>query len=254
MISRGIKNFCLFILMAFLCVGGVALADGNDPAEKALIVGTSADYPPFEFIKDEEIVGFDIDLANKIAEKLGYKLQTHDMKFSSIVSSLQTDRIDFGISCLTITPERAKNVAFSAKYFVPKFAMLYKKEEPVRSVKDLDRKTISAQVGTTMESFLQEELKTGKEFKLVSLDKNHIMVEDLKLGRINGVLVEESQAKAFVKKCPGLAYSEFGNATGYGYAIAFKKGSPLKAKFDKAIRSLKKSGELKRLEQKWLIG
>jgi len=116
----------------------------------------------------------------------------------------------------------------------------------------LNKKIIAAQLGSTMESFLQDELKNGKDFKLISLAKNPIMVEELKVGRVDGVLVEESQAKVFANKYPNkLSYSLFGSG-GYGYAIAFKKGSPLKPKIDKVIRSLKKSGEIKKLERKWL--
>ena len=252
MCRKTLKIFWLCLLSIFFCVEEQAFSDSNEPIEKILTVGTSADYPPFEFIKDGEIIGFDIDLANLIAEKLGYKLQLQDMKFASIISSIQTGRIDFGISGMTITSERKKNVDFSIKYYVPKLAMVYRKESPILSVKDLNQKTIATQAGTTMESFLQEKLGSSENFKLISLHKTPSMIEELRVGRVNGVLVEEAQAKVFVKKYPTImSYSPF-ESSGYGYAIVFKKGSVLKAKVDKAIKELRQSGAINKLKKKWL--
>lgn len=247
----------LFISLLLFCnydAEKQAFAASAKPTEKVLIAGISADYPPFEFLKNGQIVGFDIDLANMIASKLGYKLQLQDMNFASIISSIQTDRIDFGISSITITPERSKNVAFSIKYYVPKLAIVYRKEKPILSVEGLNNKIIAVQAGTIMETFLQDQLKANKQFKLISLNKTPVMIEELKMGRADGVLIEESQAKVFVANNPkAINYAVF-EAANYGYAIVFKKDSHLKASFDKAIESLKKSGELSKLKQKWLIG
>jgi ABC-type amino acid transport substrate-binding protein len=244
------KFYSLVLFLMFLCMGSVAFA--HEESDKILSVGISADYPPFEFIENEKIVGFDVDLANKIAKKLGRELQIQDMKFASIISAVQTGRVDFGISSFTITPKRKKNIDFSIKYYIPKFAMIYRKDTPIVSLKDFNKKIIAAQIGSTMENFLQDKLEAVKDFKLISLAKNPFMVEELKFGRVDGVLVEESQAKAFVKKYSNImTYSLFGDG-GYGYAIALKKGSSLKPKIDSVIRSLKKSGELKKLEKKWL--
>jgi polar amino acid transport system substrate-binding protein len=229
-----------------------AFAAKDKQAEKILVVGMSTDYPPFEFVKDRNIVGFDVDLANKIADKLGYKLQINSMKFSNIISSLHTGRIDFAISGMNATPERKKNVDFSIQYYNPQYAMLYRKAAPIRSFKNLNEKVIGAQIGSTMEMILNDKIKAGKKFKIVSLEKNTVMVEELKVARLDGVFLELAQAKAFVKIYTDvIAYADFGSK-GAGYAIAFKKGSLLRKEFNKAIISLKESGELENLEQKWL--
>jgi ABC-type amino acid transport substrate-binding protein len=103
-----------------------------------------------------------------------------------------------------------------------------------------------------METFLQDQLKAGKSFKLISLDKNTVMVEEVKVGRMDGVLTEAAQAKAFMEKNQGvISYSDIGLG-GNGYAIAFKKGSLLTKEFNRAIKNFDESGELKRLELKWI--
>jgi ABC-type amino acid transport substrate-binding protein len=247
------KFLKIWLLAVFLCFfsGVKTFAENDKPVEKILIVGTTPDYPPFEFIKNEKIVGFDIDLAEKISAKLGYKLQINSMNFASLISALHTGRIDFAISSMNATPERKKNADFSIQYYHPRYAMLYRKDTPVRSFRSLDKKIIGAQIGTTMETMLKDRIKSGKEFKLVSLGGNNMMVEELRVGRLDGVFVELAQAKAFAKIYPDIiSYSSF-KSKGYGCAVAFKKGSKLKKEFNKAIRSLKKSGELKKLERKW---
>lgn len=249
---KAIRTYCLaFIILCSQAIG-FAYSHNTKPVEKVLVAGLSADYPPFEFIKDGAIVGFDVDLANKIAKELGYRVEIKDMKFASIISSLQTGRIDFAISSMSATLERKQNADFSIEYYIPKYAMLHKKGHAIASVRDFNGKIISVQNGTTMETFLQDQLKAGVNFKLISLDKNPVMVEELKVGRVDGVLVETAQAKAFVKKNPGLiSYSSIGLGS-QGYAVAFKKGSLLTKEFNKAIKSLNESGELKRLELKWI--
>jgi polar amino acid transport system substrate-binding protein len=252
MLLKPFKTYCLAILLICFSAIGVAFSQDAKPTEKVLIAGLSADYPPFELIKDGAIVGFDVDLANKIAKKLGYKVQIKDMKFASLVSALQTGRIDFAISSMNATEERRKNVDFSIEYYTPKYAMIHKKDKPIASVNDLNGKIIGVQNGTTMETFLQDQLKSGKSFKLISLDKNTLMIEEVKVGRMDGVLAEVAQAKAFMKRNQGIiSYSDIGLG-GQGYAVAFKKGSLLTKEFNKAIKSLDESGELKKLELKWV--
>ena len=188
MLSKVLRIFCISFGLIFAFIGNQSFSDDK---EKVLVMGTSADYPPFEFIKNGEVVGFDIELAHMIAEKLGYKLQVQDMKFASIISSIQTDRIDFGISGITSTPEREKNVDFSIRYYVPKLAMVYRKENPILSIEDLNQKVIATQAGTTMESFLQEKLKIGKVFELRSLSKVPVMIEELKMQNNAGIQVAQ---------------------------------------------------------------
>ena len=210
-------------------------------------MGTSADYPPFEFIKDQEIQGFDIELAEIIAKKLGYSLYVRDIGFSGLIPALKTGRIDFAISGFTVTPERVQEVDFSTIYYNPSYAMLYRKDNPVQDMR-LEGKVIGAQLGSTMELFLQSNLK-DKSFKIISLTRTLPMIQDLKLKRLDGILLEESQAKVFASKNEEFDYHSF-TYEEYGYSIVFAKSSKLKEQFNEVLMQLRDSGELEELKKK----
>lgn len=220
---------------------------------RTLVVALNADYPPFEFIQNNKVVGFDIDLAKSIGKIIGYNIEIKDMSFDSIISSLRTGRADMGISAMTITSDRLKNVDFSERYYVPKLAMLYMSKAPIKTIDDLPGKKIATQLGTTMETFLRDQIKSGKQFNLVVWKKTHVMVKELKLGRIDGALIEETQAKTYTKMHPEMSYSILpSDEYVLGYAIALKKDSTLKAEVNAAIKKMKASGALSKLENAWL--
>lgn len=244
------------VLLAFLPILLFCGCEDNskivEQKKKTLIMGTSADYPPFEFIKDRKIRGFDIDLANDIAKKLGYSIVIKDMNFDSLVPALQTGRIDFAMSGFSNTLERDKHVDFSVSYYIPTYAMLYNKDKPIPTINDLNNVTIGAQLGSTMEHFLKTQEKSHQNLKIISLARVPSMVQELKLKRIDGVVMESAQAKVYVNKNSNFDYSMFSN-TGEGYSIVFPKGSPLKDHFDEAIIKLRDAGKLDDLKEKWLF-
>lgn len=229
--------------------------DSNDkvvePSKKMLVMGTSADYPPFEFIKDKQIKGFDVDLAEIIAEKLGYSLYIRDISFSGLIPAIQTQRIDFAMASFTRTPERERVVDFSTVYYTPSYAMIYKKNKPINGIKDIEGRSVGVQLGTTLEGYLNTLFKDDN-FKIISLTRTLPMIQDLKLGRLDAVLVEEAQAKVFLSKNDDLDYYLFTNDE-YGYSIVFAQGSKLKEQFDEVIIQLRDSGELAELKKKWLF-
>ncbi len=246
-----LKNFINLILALFLICCSAVEEKSNLEEKKTLIMGVTADYPPFEYIKNKKIVGFDVDLAQAIAKKLGYQIYIKDMNFDALIPALHADRIDFAMSAMTKTPARSKAVDFSIPYFTPTFAMIYKKDRPIKSIKDFDNKVIAAQLGSTMEGYLQEKSEKAKNMNVLSLTRNPTMIEELKVGRIDGVMVEEAQAAEFVKRNPDLGYSLFSEEND-GFSVAFPKGSALTKKFDDAILELRDSGEIDQLKAKWM--
>ena len=217
------------------------------------IVGLTGDYPPFEFVRDKKIVGFDIDLANEIASELGKKLHIKDMDFDGLIPALQIGRIDCIISAMTATDARKKNVDFSIQYYASEFAMLYRRDNPIKTVKDLNNSIVGVQLGTSMENYLKTMLDQTENLEIISLKRTQAIVQELKLSRLDGVLVEEAQAKIFVQKYPELDYALF-SADEMGYRIAFLKNSPLKEQVDIVLHKLKNSGALDKLQNKWFNG
>ena len=125
----------LNILLA-LSLSLIISCGDNLESKDELRVGLTADYPPFEFMKDNVISGFDVDLAKMIAKKLNKKLSLHDMDYDSLIPALQSGRINCIISSMTATDQRKNNVDFSTPYYVPKFAIIYRRDNEVKTIKD----------------------------------------------------------------------------------------------------------------------
>lgn len=134
-----IKKFGWLFTISFLAVlvinlisGGIeqVLAQAGANREKLVMV-TSADYPPYEFrdtaTGKNEIIGFDVDIAKRITQELGYDLEIRDSDFNGLIPALQAGRADFVMAGMTPTPERKKNVDFSDIYYEAKIQLLPKK-------------------------------------------------------------------------------------------------------------------------------
>ena len=210
-------------------------------ASGKIILGTSADYPPYEFHAlidgKDTIVGFDIELAKEIAKDLGVELEIKDMNFDGLLAALVSGNVDMVISGMTPTEERRQNVDFSDIYYqavhgtVIRAADAAKYGNDAASLKDV---LIGAQRGTIQVGIAKEQIKgvTG-----AALDENHPQVKELgtlpdlimevKNNKIEAVIAELPVAAAYVKRNPDLtlaSYSFLDNEG--GSAVAVKKNSP----------------------------
>lgn len=240
------------ILSALLLLVTVSCDSSQTKTDTTLKVGLTADYPPFEFMQNNQIVGYDVDLIQAIAQDLNKKVEIIDMDFDGLIPALQTGRIDCIVSGMTATDARKKNVDFSIEYYTPQFAMLYLKDAPINSVKELDNKIVAVQLGTSLELYLKDQVDSVEKLNILSLKKYPAMVQELISHRVNGVFLEEPQAAVFAKNNPELGYAIFPTGE-MGYSIALAKDSPLKEQFDQAINQLNKDGVLKKLKDKWLM-
>lgn len=219
----------------------------NSDSDK-IVFATSATYPPFEYKQYDEFKGFDIDLANKIAARLGKKAEFRDMQFSAVLPALQNGQADAAIATLTITEERKKNFDFSDPYYFEGMAVIFPKDKPVKTVADLAGKKIACQLGTVMEIWLKKNVPTAQ---IMTLDDNNQSIEALAAGHVDYVLLDGTQGHVFSQKKPGLSYIVLTQAKD-GYGILVKKGSPLLPEINKALKKLKENGEIEQLIKKWL--
>ncbi len=226
---------------------------------KTLVVGTNAEYPPFEFIHLGKKKGFDIDLATMIAKKLGMKVKFSHMPFASVIPSIKNGRSDMGMSAISATPARKKNLDFSMDYHTPGLVIVTKQSSPIKSLADIKNKKIAAGEGTIQKDFIDSLEKSKKygSFTKKIYKGNPIMVTELKLGRIDAIITEDVVGYTNKAKNKGFKVIDIENSLipkgmESGYAIAFKKGSPLKDKVNKVLAQLKKSGYIKQLENKWV--
>lgn len=193
-----------------------------------LVLGTSADYPPYEFhhTKDgqDEIVGFDIAIAQQIAKDLGVKLEIQDMKFDGLLLALNADKVDLVISGMTPTEERAKSVDFTNVYYTAEQGVIVKKEDAAsfQSFDDLKGKKIGVQKGS-----IQEGIAKGIEgAKLTSLSKISELVMELQSGRVDAVIAEKPVTKLYADNQPTIELTNITVPNEEGSsAIAVKKNN-----------------------------
>ncbi|MGD1952381.1 MAG: transporter substrate-binding domain-containing protein [Leptolyngbyaceae cyanobacterium] len=229
---------------------GTAEADGDN----VLVMATSADYPPYEFYEtaggDGEPIGFDIDIAKAITEKLGYTLEIKDMDFNGIIPALQSERADFAMAGMTPTEERKESVDFSQIYYDAQNTIISMKDSGLATYEDLEGKTVGVQLGSIQEGEAKDQAETVT-MTIEPRNKISELVQEIKAGRLDAAIVEDTVAKGYVQNNEDLQFETVPIEGESGSAIAFPKGSPLAAEFDQALSDLKDSGELDGMVTKW---
>jgi arginine/lysine/histidine transporter system substrate-binding protein len=249
----------LLIVSAILaaCGAGDEKAETASGESKKLIMGTSADYKPFEYVdtaNSDEFIGYDIDLAHLLADELGYEIEIKDMEFSGLISALKTGQVDFVLSAMTPTPERQKNVDFSDVYYTAKDMIISTKESGIESEKDLEGKTVGVQLGSIQQD-AAEELSTSIQLKVETRDRIPELIQDLQNGRFDAIIIENTVANGYLDKNKELQGSTMDvNEEEAGSAVAFPKDSELTSEFNDALKKLEENGELDKLAEKWFDG
>lgn len=213
-----------------------------------LVLGTSADYPPFEFHIEVEgkdtIVGFDIDIANKIAENIGVELEIVDMKFEGLLPALTAGKIDLIVSGMTPTDERKQSVDFSLTYYDARQTMLVLTEAvgTLNTIEAFDGKILGVQKSSIQED-LAKTMFTSSEAK--AIDKIPNLIMELKTGKVDGLILAEPVAKQYATANPDLSLNGLDLGSEGGSAIAVQKdsGTFLEA-IDATIKTLMDSGEM----------
>ena len=194
-----------------------------------IVLGTSADYPPYEFHKSvngaDTIVGFDIEIAKTIASDLGVKLVIKDMKFDGLLAALDAGNIDFIVAGMNPTAERAKNVDFSNVYYKSTQTLVVRTSDndKYKTAGDLAGKVIDVQKGT-----IQEKLAATIFAKSTAkaLPKISDLIMSLQNNKADGAIIESPVAKAYVSKNSDITISDITVPSDQvGAAAALKKGS-----------------------------
>ena len=218
-----------------------------------LILGTESTYPPFEFIVIENGqsvgAGFDVMLAQKIAEKLGVTLVTSEMAFDSLIPAIQAGTIDIAAS-MTPTDERKQAVDFSENYYETSNVFLVRNGEEgnFTSAESFDGKTIGAQVGTAQNDLVVNDMTNAQ---ILLLPKVTTLVQELKTGNIDAICMEKPAGDIYAAAYPDLVIADYvvADAAG-GVAFPAAKGQDdLIAFINETIEELKASGELEKLYQ-----
>lgn len=260
----------LCVMMAAVALTGCSSQSENrqsvDAIKKAgkIIMATNAEFPPYEYRSEGNVVGVDIDIANAIAEDLGVKLEIQDVDFDTIITSVQSGKVAMAIAGLTVTDERKESVDFSVSYATSTQYIIVRNDVNIESVKDLAGKKIGVQLGTTGDMVVSDEIKgyfddDGKKTADGALENTGAKVEQyananlaaaaMDAGKIDAVVVDKLTAELIVANYSDMKTVKFlyadGSDTQETYAIAVAKGNDsLLEVINKVLENLKKEGKI----------
>lgn len=205
------KSLLVVAGLALLTIGLAGCSSSSDNSVKSikdkgtLVMGTSADYAPFEFpiVKDgkKTITGYDIFIAQQIAKDMGVKLKITNTEFPSLITELKNKKVDIVLAGMVSTDERKKQVAFSDSYYKVENVLLVNKadENKFGSVSALKRLQVGAQQTTTQESIAKKQIKVATT--VTEANANSLTTE-LTQGKLAGVVLENEIADNYVKQFP----------------------------------------------------
>jgi len=246
-------------MMAMVFAAGVSVqsfaADNllNQVKERGTLrVGLEGTYPPFSYQGDDgKLTGFEVEFAQELAQHLGVKADLKPTKWDGMLASLDAKRIDVVINQVTISDVRKKKYDFSTPYTVSGVQALVKKgnEDTIKKPEDLKGKKVGVGLGTNYEEWLRQNVQ-GVDVR--TYDDDPTKYQDLRVGRIDAILVDRLAALDLVKKTnntlavAGPAFSRLESG------VALRKGNEdLLEAVDDAIAAMQKDGSLKALSEKW---
>ena len=232
----------VFAALTAACLCGCGSKDSD-----TLKMITEATFPPYEFLRGQEIVGIDVEVCKAVAAKLGKQFAVESVDFDSVIPSVMSGKADIAAAGITVTEDRKKNVDFSDVYAKTEIVLIYKKSAPILTAADCKGKRIGVQGGNTAETIVIEQFKQEPERFRSAAEA----CAALKAGRCDAVLVDVEPAKNCVLGEEELAIAPT-PINREEYAVAIRKGRPelLKA-INETIAELKVSGKLAEIRAKY---
>lgn len=221
-----------------------------------LHMATNASFPPYEMTTDDGgYEGIDVEIATKIAEKLGLTLVVDDMEFSSVITSVQSGKEDMAMAGLTVSEERKQNVDFTDSYATGVQVIIVTDDSPVATVDDLANVSlIGCQEGTTGYIYCSDTVENGGygEDHVVAYPNGATAVQALLDGKVDAVVIDNEPAKAYVAANEGIHILETEYVT-EDYAIGVNKENPaLREAINTALNELIADGTVQEIIDKYI--
>lgn len=240
------------ILLAGTMMISMAACGGKEEGAKSekLIVGTEAGFAPYEYMKGNEVVGIDMDIAKAIADEMGKELEIKNMDFDGALAAVQSGKVDFVAAGVSISPEREEAMDFSNEYVNSTEVIVVNKENPAVTPageelagSDLDGKVVAVQQGNIADIWVSNKDNCNpKEVKRYT--KFAQAAEDLKNGKIDCIVMDQYPAEELVAANDALTTVD-GTLFEDKYAIAVKKGNKeLLDEINKVIDKLVEEGKI----------
>lgn len=217
----------------------------------SLIVGTNAEFPPFCYIENKTIVGFDIDIAKEVAKKLGKTIQLKDMPFDALVPEVSLGSVDFVAAGMSYTEERAKRVLFTKPYLSGDPFVIFSLSQKKFNLDDLNGKTVVVIEGFTADHFIAS--RAG--INLIRLPTQADGFMAIKSGRADAFVTAKSTVDAFFEgQDPSKFHTTILEGTGETCVLAIPKSkASLLLNIQKALDEMEKDGTLAKLKSKWKL-
>ena len=251
------KKLIALLLAVLMVMSFSACKSTAQTAEEGyLTMATNAEFPPYEFIENNQVTGIDAEIAAAIAEKLGLELKIENMEFDSIISAVKGGKADVGVAGMTITPERLEEVDFTTSYATGVQVVIVTEDSPITSVEDLFAEgafhTIGVQLSTTGDLYSTWDIEDMGLGKVDRYNKGADAVMALKNGKVDCVIIDNEPAKAFVAENEGLKILDTEYAV-EDYAIAMNKNNPeLYEQVNAALEELIADGTVQAILDKYI--
>lgn len=217
-----------------------------------LVIATSPDFPPFESLDGSgKVAGIEIDILEEVCTQLGVSLEIQQMDFDSVLPGVQAGKYDMGVSGITITEKRQKNVLFTDAYCLAAQAIVVKEGSPISSKADLEGKTVAVQTGTTAESFCMENGYTVSAYAA-----NNDAQSALLQGKVDAWVIDDLTAADMVKvyNAQGgdqlVILDEAMTTEPYAFAMAFGSEDTIEA-INGILKTMEDSGAIAAIFDKY---
>jgi polar amino acid transport system substrate-binding protein len=267
-------RFIAVLLLLALAITGCTSTAPDEPEEDVapankleqikqtgyIVMYTNAEFPPYEYLEGNEIVGVDIEIGRAIAAEIGVELEIVNADFGGLVASIASGKGDMGISGITVTEDRKRDVDFSTPYVDSVQYLIIPEGSEISFVEDLAAKIIGVQTGTTGSMLVEDEINIGvlKEAgaELKQYTSAPIAMQDLLNGRLDAVVIDELVAISLANENPGYSAKPFIYSTGTPmteqFAVAVDRGNPeLLAVIDKVVSGMVEDGLIEQYIQEY---
>lgn len=240
------------MLIIFLLAGC-----GNTNAVDKLVIGLDDKYAPFGFrTEDNELVGFDIDLANEVANRMGVAIEFKAIDWNNKEAELKSGNINVIWSGFNITPDREDYILFSKPYMLNRQVILVKKgnTQGIVSAADLAGKVVGTQLGSPADGFINQDEQLKNSFaKFITYDNYEKVFEALASGEVDAVVCDELvvhyEMNRHHDKFEAIE-ATVGPVT--GIAVGFRKGDDaLRNRFQTAFNEMVEDGTAQKISVKW---
>lgn len=213
---------------------------------------THLPYRPFQFQQGDKVVGFDVDLVDLVAKDIGVTQKIVDTPFEGIQSGsdMEIGKCDIAAAAMTITPERAKNIDFSAPYFDANQSLITKKGAGYDSLESLAGMKLGTQASTTGEAYAAEHAPENVE--RVSFEDLGTLVSAVETGRVDAAINDFPVLADAANRNPNLEVTaQFETGEQYGFGLKKGRDDKFAATVDRVLKKARKDGTYDRIYKKW---